>query len=85
MKDFFYNKDWFELNEPFQKHHVVNAFNEFQKFTFKKHINLQLGAGIDKVFETLLNNNRINFKHRKRVMDICRDWADNKQSTSTLF
>ena len=85
VKDFFYNKDWYELNQPFQKHHVVNAFDEFKRFTFKKHINLQLGAGIDKVFETLLNNNRINFKHRKRVMDICRDWADNKQSTNTLF
>jgi hypothetical protein len=42
---------------------------------FKKHINLQLGSGVDKLFETLIDNKKINFKNRKRVMDICRDWS----------
>ena len=84
IKDFFYNKTWEELNKPFQKHHVVNAFEEFKKFKFKKHINLQLGAGVDKLFETLLEDKFINFKFRKRVMDICRDWSNMSDPIGTL-
>ena len=64
---FFYDKDWEELNKPFQKHHVVNAFPEFKKFKFKKHINLQLGSGIDKLFESLLNNNTLNPKDQIQI------------------
>ena len=60
VKDFFYDKTWEELNKPFQKHHVVNAFEEFKMFKFKKHINLQLGAGVDKLFETLIDDKFIN-------------------------
>ena len=56
VKDFFYNMTWEELNKPFQKHHVVNAFEEFKNFKFKKHINLQLGAGVDKLFEKLIDD-----------------------------
>ena len=37
--------------------------------------NLQLCSNVDKLFETLLDNQEINYKKRKRVMDICRDWA----------
>ena len=73
--DFFRQYDWYELNKPFQKHHVVTAFSEFKLIgKFKKHINLQLGSNIDKLFESLLENNKINFKKRIRIMDICRDW-----------
>jgi hypothetical protein len=73
--DFFRQYDWYELNKPFQKHHVVTAFSEFELIgKFKKHINLQLGSNIDKLFESLLKNDRINFKKRIRIMDICRDW-----------
>jgi hypothetical protein len=76
VRDFFYDKDWYELNEPFQKHHVVNDFEQFKKFNFKKHINLQLGAGIDKQFETLLNNSKINPNNRyKSVSGICQYWG----------
>ena len=47
-----------------------------KKFNFKKHINLQLGAGIDKRFETLLNNSRINPNNRyKSVSGICQYWG----------
>ena len=75
MIDFFRQYDWYELNKPFQKHHVVTAFSEFKLIgKFKKHINLQLGSNIDKLFESLLENNKINFKKRIRIMDICRDW-----------
>tara|TARA_R110000737_G_scaffold176864_2_gene201780 strand:- start:27 stop:812 length:786 start_codon:yes stop_codon:yes gene_type:complete len=76
VKEFFYKKDWHELNKPFQKHHVRKSFNQFEKLPFiKKHINLQIGSGINKLFETLIDNKKINFKKRKRVMDICRDWS----------
>jgi asparagine synthetase B (glutamine-hydrolysing) len=84
VRDFFYSKDWYELNEPFQKHIVVNAFDEFKQFKFKKHINLQLGSNIDKLFETLIDNKKINFKNRKRVMDICRDWSTQFESLAQL-
>jgi len=84
VKKFFYDKDWYELNQPFQKHHVVNAFKEFKQFKFKKHINLQLGSNVDKLFETLIENKNINVKNRKRVMDICRDWSIQVQSHAIL-
>ena len=75
--DFFRQYDWYELNKPFQKHHVVNSFPEFKEIgKFKKHINLQLGSNIDKLFESLLNNQNINFKKRIRIMDICKDWSN---------
>ena len=72
VKEYFYSMDWYELNEPYQKHHVRNAFDIDQDV--KKHLNLQLESGIDTLFESLLNNDRINFKKRKRIMDVCRDW-----------
>ena len=61
---------------------IRNQYPEIDDLKLKPHLNLQLVAGIDDIFETLLNNNTINFKQRKRVMDICRDWANNKQSTN---
>jgi asparagine synthetase B (glutamine-hydrolysing) len=84
VSDYFYTMDWYELNQPFQKHHVVEAFPEFKQVGgVKKHINLQLGSGIDKLFEQhLLTSQKLNYRNRKRVMDICRDWTE--QSTSTL-
>ena len=54
----------------------MNDFEKFKKFNFKKHINLQLGAGIDKRFETLLNNSKINPNNRyKSVSGICQYWG----------
>jgi len=76
VKQYFYNMSWLKLNKPTQKHHVRKAFKkEFMNTGVKKHINLQLGSGVDKLFETLLNNKKINTNNRKRVMDICRDWS----------
>lgn len=73
--DFFRQYDWFELNKPYQKHHVRSAFTEFEELgKVKQHINLQLGAGVDKAFESLLQSNEINFKNRKRMLDVYRDW-----------
>jgi len=78
VKQFFWSKDWCELNEPFQKHHVVKAFNEFSTFgKIKKHINLQLGSNIDKLFESvIIPDKMINYRNRKRIMDICKDWRN---------
>jgi asparagine synthetase B (glutamine-hydrolysing) len=86
VKDFFYTMDWNQLNKPYQKHHVVEAFRkEFDAIgKFKKHINLQLGSNIDVLFETLLHNSRINFKGRNRVMDMCRDWAELQNTGPSL-
>ena len=41
----------------------------------------------DKVFETLLENKKINHKNRTRVMDICRDWVqlETESSLEKLF
>jgi len=81
VKQFFYSKNWEELNyvdgKIKQKHHVREAFKlEFDKLTkVKEHINLQLGSGVDKLFETLIDSKRINPKNRKRVMDIIKDWT----------
>ena len=85
ISDYFYTMDWFALNQPFQKHHVVEAFPEFKQVGgVKKHINLQLGSGIDKLFEEkVLTNKKLNFNNRIRIMDVCRDWT-NTQSQNTL-
>ena len=85
VKQYFYNMTWLELNNPTQKHHVRKAFKkEFMNTGVKKHINLQLGSGVDKLFETLIDNKKINFKNRKRVMDICRDWSTQFESLAKL-
>jgi asparagine synthetase B (glutamine-hydrolysing) len=75
VKEFFYSKSWDEVNKPFQKHHVRNAFDEFKRTgKIKNHLNLQIDSGIVELFESLLPNKEINFKNRSRIMDVCRDW-----------
>ena len=70
------SKSYEELNEPEQKHFIRKDFTELKKFgTIKPHQNLHLNAGVDKLFETLLNNPEINFRNRKRIMDVCKDWS----------
>ena len=75
VRDFFYSKSWEELNKPYQKHHVRDAFPQFQKLgKVKNHLNLQIDSKVTDLFEILLEDKEINFKKRKRIMDICRDW-----------
>jgi asparagine synthetase B (glutamine-hydrolysing) len=72
--------DWKELNKPRQKEIVRKDFTELKKFgIIKSHQNLHLGAGIQYLFETLLDNKDINFKDRKRMMDVCRDWYEKER------
>jgi len=75
VKDYFYGFNWEQLNKPEQKHHIRNAFPELLNFgKIRKHTNLHLGAGVDKLFESLLNNSKINYNNRKRMMDVSKDW-----------
>ena len=79
--DYFIQFDWDRLNKPMQKYGIRRFFTELDDIKLKNHLNLQLISGVDKTFETLLTNKKINFKKRKRVMDICRDWYNlNKPS-----
>ena len=76
IENFFMKYNHKQLHHKVQKCHVRNAFsNELLKIDkIKPHLNLQLEAKIDKLFEHLLTNKQININNRKRVMDICRDW-----------
>ncbi len=77
VKDYFYKFNWKQLNKPEQKHHIRDAFPEFKSFgKIRQHTNLHLGGGVDKLFESLLNNNKINFNDRKRMMDVSKDWYE---------
>jgi len=84
VKEFFYRHNHEQLNKPFQKHHVRNAFHEFNEIgKVENHLNLQIGSGVIRLFGTLLNNKEINFNNRTRMLDVYRDWYE-KNKTSTL-
>lgn len=76
VKKYMYQYDWFEMNKPYQKHIVVEAFPEFKEMNVRKHESLQLASGIPDHFEKLLDNRDINLYNRQRVMDLVRDWQD---------
>ena len=77
ITDYFMQFDWYELNKPEQKYHVRKSFQkEVDKVgKIRLHSNLQLESNIDHLFEELINNDKVNFRNRKRIMDICRDWS----------
>lgn len=85
VKDFFYQYNWNQLNTPQQKNHVRTAFDtEFSRLTkVKEHINLQLCANIDHLFESLLDDKMLNNRGRKRIMDLASDYAS--QGLGTLL
>ena len=81
IRELLMSKSWVELNKPRQKEIIRKDFTNLKKYgTIKPHINLHLGANINKLFETLLENDEINFNDRKRMMDICRDWYEKKNT-----
>ena len=86
VSDFYMSKSWDQLNKPIQKNPVRVAFEkEFSHVgKVKTHLNLQLDAKINTVFECLLDDDQINFKARSRIMDICRDWVM-RRKTSEIF
>ena len=75
-KNFFYEKDWYELNKPKQKHHVRTGYaaqlNRIEGA--RTHANLQIESGVSEVFKDLLLDPRFNYRRRTRIMDVCRDW-----------
>lgn len=84
--NWFRQYDWYELNKPFQKHHVRESFSEFAQIKIKNHLNLQLGADIDELFEReVLSNTKLNYNNRKRVMDVCRDWSEKTTTLEDFF
>ena len=78
IRAYFKQFDFNQLNKPMLKHHVTESFPEFRTLSKTRSINLQLGAGIDKLFESLLHDDDINFKHRSRMLDVYRDWKTYK-------
>ena len=85
IRELLMSKSWFELNKPRQKEIIRKDFTILEKYgTIKPHVNLHLGANIHKLFETLLDDEEINFKDRKRMMDVCRDWYE-KENTIEEF
>jgi len=80
IRELLFKKTWQELNKPRQKEIIRKDFTELEKCgNIRQHQNLHLNAGIDKLFETLLNNSEINFNNRNRMMDVCRDWYKKEQ------
>jgi len=81
VKTYLMKKDWQELNKPRQKEIIRKDFTKLKKFgIIKEHQNLHLGSEVDKLFKTLLNNPTINFKERKRMMDVSRDWYEKEKN-----
>lgn len=76
VKEYMMQFDWYEMNKPFQKCKVVNAFPEFQRTKVRRHENLQLASGVPDHFEKLLDNSEINFYNRSRIIDVIRDWQN---------
>ena len=82
--DYFIQFDWDGINKPYEKHLIRQHFSEFDDLKLKKHLNLQLVAEIPIIFEKLLDNKEINIYHRKRIMDVCRDWSKLIENTGNL-
>jgi hypothetical protein len=64
-----------ELHKPTRKAVAKQAFSEeFSKVEKINSRNLQLAAGIPEIFERLLQS-PLNVNKRRRVMDLCKDYA----------
>jgi asparagine synthetase B (glutamine-hydrolysing) len=78
--NYFLKYDWDQLNKPRQKTKIIEAFrDEFLVTGVRKHRNLQLISGIDKIFHQLLKSD-LNFNNRTRVMDLCRDYSNRSEA-----
>lgn len=75
VEKFFMEKSWDELNRPRMKMTARTAFSDgFAQVTRINSRNLQLAAGIPEIFERLLTS-PLNVNKRRRVMDLCKDYA----------
>jgi asparagine synthetase B (glutamine-hydrolysing) len=74
--DFFLRFDHDALNRPQEKQTTLDAFrDDFMRTGRRRHANLQLVAGVDIVFRSLLDDASLNRKGRTRIMDLVRDYA----------
>jgi hypothetical protein len=65
---------WQELNLPRQKQPMAQVFADYvEKVGHRNHRGYQLTAGIPEFYRQLLDDS-LNFKKRKRTLDLCRDW-----------
>lgn len=80
--NYFYDKAWDEINKPKQKQTILSAFPEyFEKIKVFQHTNLQCGdSGIRDIFTPLLNDKKLNYKNRSRVIDLYKDIYNGIQS-----
>lgn len=70
IREYLYGYSWDDLNKPYQKMPIRNAFSEFKYMPVVKHTNLQLGdSGISKLFEKLLYTS-LNDRGYKSVIGI---------------
>lgn len=87
VRDYMMKLDWYDINKPFNKAPIVNAFPEFKKIPNRRkhHENLQLVGRVDKYFETLLDNPLINVYNRSRVMDLVRDHQNTSNTLESFI
>lgn len=71
--DFFYDKDWNELNTPTIKYPLTTMFEETKALGDLYHAGLQMGdSGLREHYEPLLDSS-LNKNGRTRMMDLYRD------------
>lgn len=74
VAEYFLKFSWRDLNRPIEKQKLITAYPEYySKIHNRKHSNLQLNSGIDRIFNGLLRNLNINKKKRTRVLDLIGD------------
>lgn len=82
--NFFIGKSWHELNVPKQKMPIRDAWADYIAIVgHRPHRGYQTEAKVPMYFEQLLKNTTINFKGRKRIMDVARDWEIRKRNTTS--
>ena len=79
VHDFLITKTWLELNKPKQKMPLLKAWaEEIAVVGHRVHRGYQTEAKVPMYFEKLLEVPEINFKNRKRILDVARDWHKEK-------
>lgn len=75
MIDYFADKTWEEINRPRQKQSYLDMFPEqFEQIKRFNHTSLQCGDSmIRELFEPMLDDETLNKKGRKRMVDLYRD------------
>ena len=75
---------WDDVNLPYRKHHIVEAFEEFKSIEVRYPHNMQCAMPIRELFSTLLTDSSINFNNRTDMRFVYKDWEDNKKRPRLL-